>query len=226
VTGHQLSAWELTLDPAAARVDLGQGACTLETGGTLEDGAVEYGGIASGGRELVVTDFAGVAMTELPGGSVVQAADRAGGQQRARMLLAGRDLHDATAHVDVAGRGGCLVIPDVAGVAVAELAIGSVAPAAPSEELCAVDLPATGVRCAPAPVESARHNRQMSICAGRSASDDDQMDTCGGRSASDDDQMGTCGGRSASDDDQMGTCGGRSASDDDQMGTCAWQKCI
>ncbi|MEZ5160053.1 MAG: hypothetical protein R2709_04440 [Marmoricola sp.] len=46
------------------------------------------------------------------------------------MILAGGDGDGATPELDVAGAGGGLVVPDVVGVAVAQLPVGAGAPAA------------------------------------------------------------------------------------------------
>ncbi|MEZ5112748.1 MAG: hypothetical protein R2693_04520 [Nocardioidaceae bacterium] len=80
--------------------------------------------------DIPVADVVGVAVAELAVGSVAPAAEAAGGQQGAGVILAGGDGDGATPELDVAGAGGGLVVPDVVGVAVAQLPVGAGAPAA------------------------------------------------------------------------------------------------
>jgi hypothetical protein len=86
--------------------------------------------IASQRGRFIVSDIAGVAVSELAISSFPPAADRSGIEQRAGMGSADSELDNRTSNIDVAGRGRRLIVADIADVGVSELAIRCISPAA------------------------------------------------------------------------------------------------
>lgn len=81
-------------------------------------------------RHLAVSDGAHGAVVELSRNSVTPALGIAGVEEAPGMLQAANARDDGAANADVSGGFGILVVTDVAGVAIAELAIECVTPTA------------------------------------------------------------------------------------------------
>ncbi len=119
----------LTVPPTLDTAGLKHRARTKSPGFDLCDAPTDIH-VAGQCGDFVIPYGLPVAVAELAPQPEPPAAHRPGVEQSARVTTASRNLHDAPADVHVAGLCGHFVISDGLGIAVAELAVAGIAPAA------------------------------------------------------------------------------------------------